>query len=80
MSPYKGKKVFVQIAAYRDKELLPTLKDMLDKADEPNTLHICIAWQHNKKDKWDQLDEYIHDERFTIIDLDAAKSKGACGS
>jgi hypothetical protein len=78
MSPYKGKRVFVQIAAYRDKELLPTLKDMLDKADEPNTLHVCIAWQHNKKDKWDQLDEYINDERFTIIDLDAAKSKGAC--
>jgi len=78
MSPYKGKTVFVQIAAYRDKELLPSLKDMLAKADEPNTLHICIAWQHSKKDEWDQLDEYLLDDRFTIIDLDAAKSKGAC--
>ena len=78
LNPLTGKTIFVQIAAYRDRELLPTLKDMLAKADEPENLHVCIAWQHDKKDEWDQLDDYIKDKRFTIIDIDASDSKGAC--
>lgn len=78
MNAYEGKTIFVQIAAYRDKELLPTLKDMLEKANEPDTLRVCIAWQHHPEDEWDNLDDYIDDKRFTIIDLDSRKSKGAC--
>ena len=27
--------IFIQIASYRDPQLLPTLKDMIDKADHP---------------------------------------------
>ena len=56
MSPYKGKSIFIQIASYRDPELKPTLKDLFDKADEPNTLHVCVCWQHREEDDWDDLD------------------------
>ena len=38
--------IFVQIASYRDPQLLPTLKDMLDKAKYPDNLRIGISWQH----------------------------------
>ncbi len=75
---FVGHKIFVQIAAYRDKELRPTLKDMLKKCRRPNDLHICICHQHHPKDKWDHLDEYKEDPRFTIIDIDSRKAKGAC--
>lgn len=75
---FVGKTTFVQIASYRDPELLPTLKDMLAKADYPDDLHICICHQHHPKDKWDNLDDYKDDPRFTIIDIDSRKAKGAC--
>jgi hypothetical protein len=50
--------IFIQIASYRDPQLLPTLKDMLDKADHPENLRVGICWQHSDKDEWDTLDEY----------------------
>ena len=49
-------KIFVQIASYRDPELIPTLEDLLDKSDTPENLRICIAWQHSEEDEWDNLD------------------------
>ena len=49
--------IFVQIAAYRDNQLLPTLRDMISNAKNPENLRICIAWQHCKDDNWDNLDE-----------------------
>ena len=70
--------IFIQIASYRDPELIPTLKDLLEKAENPNNFKICIAWQHAKEDEWDILDEYKDDVRFKIIDLDYTQSKGAC--
>ncbi len=78
LNPLTGKTIFVQIASFRDSELLPTLKDMIDKADEPENLKICICWQHSKEDEWDTLDEYKDDDRFIIIDIKAEESKGVC--
>ena len=56
--------IFVQIASYRDPELLPTIKDMLANAKWPENLRVCIAWQHAEEDVWDNLDEYKNDPRF----------------
>jgi len=44
----KNKTIFIQIAAYRDPELIPTLDDLLSNAKYPDRLKICIAWQHSK--------------------------------
>ncbi len=38
-------KIFVQIAAYRDPQLIPTIKDMLEKAKKPKNLRLAIARQ-----------------------------------
>jgi hypothetical protein len=70
--------IFVQIASYRDPELVKTLDDMIDKADHPENLRIGIAWQHSNKDDWDNLDKYKNDHRFKIIDIDYRDSKGVC--
>ena len=70
--------VFIQIASYRDPELLPTLKDCLDKAKYPENLRFGIAWQHSSEDEWDNLDQYKNDSRFRIIDIDYKDAKGAC--
>jgi hypothetical protein len=66
----KKNKIFVQIASYRDPELLNTLKDCIEKAKYPNNLVFSICWQHSSDDEWDTLDEYKKDKRFKIIDID----------
>ena len=70
--------IFVQIASYRDPQLLPTLRDMISKANRPENLRIGICWQHHAEDKWDDLSEYQNDNRFRILDIDANDSKGVC--
>lgn len=70
--------IFIQIASYRDPQLLPTLEDMLKNADHPKNLRIGIAWQHSSEDAWDNLDQYKNDSRFRIIDIDHKQSQGVC--
>jgi hypothetical protein len=71
-------KIFIQIAAYRDPELLPTIKDAIAKAKNPKNLKFCIAWQHAEEDSWDNLNEYIDDGRFIILDIPYQETKGTC--
>jgi len=70
--------IFVQIAAYRDPELLPTLHDMLAHAKYPDRLRVGIGWQHSPYDEWDKLDQFKDDSRFRIIDVDYRDAKGPC--
>lgn len=71
-------KIFVSIASYRDPELSKTIKSMLDNAKNPEYLSVTVVWQHAKEDKWDIIEEYIADNRFTIVDIDYKESKGVC--
>jgi len=70
--------IFIQIASYRDPQLLPTLKDMIAKAKYPENLRIGISWQHAEQDSWDILDEYKNDPRFRILDINYKDSQGVC--
>lgn len=71
-------KIFIQIAAYRDPQLVPTIKDCLAQAAHPENLVFGIAWQHNDADEWDTLDEFKGDSRFRILDIPYNESQGAC--
>lgn len=71
-------RIFVSIAAYRDPELLPTIKSLLDNSKYPDQLTICIGWQHSEEDTWDNLNEYKSDPRFIIIDVPYLEAKGVC--
>jgi hypothetical protein len=71
-------KIFVQIASYRDPELLPTIKDCIEKAKYPERLTFGICWQHSEDDKWDTLDEYKDNPTFTIMDVKWNESLGLC--
>jgi hypothetical protein len=74
----KNKTIFVQIAAYRDPELLNTIKDCLDKAKYPQKLQFGIGWQHSPYEEWDTLDEYKNNPQFTILDVDYRDARGPC--
>jgi len=73
-----NRKIFIQIASYRDPQLIPTLKDCLEKAKYPENLVFSIAWQHSVGDTWDNLDEFKDDNRFRIVDINYKEVKGAC--
>lgn len=42
------KTIFVQMAAYRDPQLIPTLNDLISQAKRPESLHVGICWQHGE--------------------------------
>jgi hypothetical protein len=67
--------IFIQIASYRDPQLIPTLKDCIANAKDPKRLRFCICWQH---DDTESLAEFANDKRFTIIDVPYQKGKGTC--
>ena len=67
--------IFVQIASYKDPQLIPTLDDCIKNAKNPENLRFCIAWQHGPEEN---IDKYKNDPRFKIIDIPFDESKGAC--
>ena len=71
-------KIFVQIASYRDPELINTLKSMVETAKKPKNLRIGICRQYHPDDLFDILDEYKDDDRFRVLDVLYTESKGVC--
>lgn len=71
-------KIFVQIASYRDPQLVHTIKNMIENAKKPKNLRFGIARQFHPKDGFDDLTEYENDKRFKIINIPYLESKGVC--
>lgn len=67
--------IFVQIASYRDLQLLPTLRDLISKATNPSRLRFGICWQ---REETESLEEFARDLRFRIIDINYRDARGAC--
>ena len=78
MRKKKNSKIFVQIASYRDPQLVPTIKNMLENAKYPENLTLGIARQFHPDDKFDDLSEYKDDERFRILDIPYQEAEGVC--
>lgn len=67
--------IFVQIASYRDPELLPTIRDCIAKARFPGRLSFGICWQH---DEYETLAEFGPNRSVRVIDVPWVQSKGLC--
>ncbi len=67
--------IFVQIAAYRDTELGPTVRDCLAKAKRPEELRFGICLQDDLGSCYD-LD--FSDPRFRLIHVHWRESQGVC--
>lgn len=67
--------VFISIAAYRDPELAPTVRDCLAKALRPDRLRFGICWQHGPEDP---PFPFVGDPAFRVLSLDWRQSRGAC--
>jgi hypothetical protein len=71
-------KIFVQIASYRDPQLVHTIKNMIENAKKPKNLRFGIARQFHPDDKFDDLSEFIGDKRFRILNIPYEESRGVC--
>jgi len=69
-------RIFISLAAYRDPELLPTVRDALANARHPERLAFGICWQRAATD--DDLREFAADSRFRILDVPYVESRGVC--
>jgi len=67
--------IFVQIASYRDPELVHTIRDCIKNAEFPENLKFCIAWHHEHAE---DLSCFRDDERIEIIDIPYQESQGCC--
>lgn len=67
--------LFIQIASYRDSELAPTVKDLLEKAKFPTNITIGVLNQYSEEDNFN-LDE-IKDV-IKLKEIDCKESKGTC--
>ncbi|WBB80446.1 N-acetylglucosaminyltransferase [Micromonospora sp. WMMD882] len=67
--------VFVSVAAYRDPELAPTVRDCLAKADRPDEVRVVVNWQHLGDEDVSALRA---DPRVTVLEFDARHSRGVC--
>jgi hypothetical protein len=64
---------FVQIASYRDPELIPTIQDMLAKAKYPERLRFGICWQY---DDTEDISIFDDNEFFRIEKVHYSLSEG----
>lgn len=67
--------IFVQIASYRDPELVPTLRSAFAEAAYPDDLRFCVAWQHHDTES---LQEFSSHPQVKILDIPYEESRGAC--
>lgn len=72
-------RIFIQIASYRDPQLIYTVEDLIAQAADADNLSICIAHQFSSDDPFcmDIL-KYENDSRFNILNIHYSDSKGAC--
>jgi hypothetical protein len=66
--------IYVQVPAYRDRELAKTLLDLYRKAAEPKQLRARVVWQHSADEV---LPQAVRDlPALEIVDVPFARSRG----
>ena len=66
-------KIFIQIASYRDPQMIPTIEDMLAKASHPENLVFGLCWQY---DETEDITKYDNDPRFRVSKYHYSESQG----
>jgi len=67
--------IFVQVASYRDPQLVPTVLDCLRRARRPEKIRIGICWQFAPKE---DIFPLMHLPQVRVIPVPYLQSRGAC--
>jgi hypothetical protein len=71
-------RIFVNIAAYRDRECQWTVRDLFAKATHPDRIFVGICWQFIAEEDADCFLVETRPEQCRVIRVDARNSLGAC--
>ncbi|HEX6284149.1 MAG TPA: GlcNAc-transferase family protein [Pyrinomonadaceae bacterium] len=67
--------IFVQIPAYRDRELLPTITNLFEQARQPQRLRVVVAWQYGAEEL--RLEKHLRRwPNLELLKFPAAQSEG----
>jgi len=69
-------RILIHLPAYREPELIPTIKSALENAEFPERLVFGICRQYNPEDKFDDLSEFKNDKRVKVYDMLYTEAKG----
>lgn len=69
-------RILIHLPAYREPELIPTIKDAIKNASHPERLVFGICRQYHPEDGFDNLDEFKDDPRIKSYDLLYTEAKG----
>ena len=69
-------RILLHLPAYREPELVPTIKDAMKNATYPERLVFGICRQYHPEDGFDNLDEFKDDPRVKSYDLLYTEAKG----
>tara|TARA_Y100000310_G_scaffold110912_1_gene109325 strand:- start:2828 stop:4768 length:1941 start_codon:yes stop_codon:yes gene_type:complete len=72
-------KIFINIAAYRDPELIPTVRDAIEQAQNKKRLSFGVCWQHVKSEPesfGEDSDPLFDGVRVRYIRIPAEESRG----
>ncbi len=70
------KTILVHLPAYREPELVPTIKDAIAKAKHPDRIHFGICRQYHPDDGFDNVDEFKDRKGFKVMDVYFEDAKG----
>ncbi|MFP4412718.1 GlcNAc-transferase family protein, partial [Coleofasciculus sp.] len=70
--------IFIQIAAYRDRELIPTVKDAITQATHPERLSFGICWQFETQEEFHYINPLKTITNCRIESIPATQSRGVC--
>lgn len=68
--------IMLHLPAYREPELVPTIKSALENAANPERIHFGICRQYCPEDRFDNVDAFRADPRFKIHDMHYTEAKG----
>lgn len=75
----KKRRIFVQIASYRDPECQYTVEDLFEKAKHPERIYVGICWQFDKEQDSECFKiPYKYPDQVRVYEVPAKESKGVC--
>ena len=70
-------KIFVQIASYRDPDLINTITDLYSKANNPKAISVGLCHQYGE-DEWDNPTLFLNRDNIRTLSIHHRLSRGAC--
>ncbi|MFO0389798.1 MAG: GlcNAc-transferase family protein [Alphaproteobacteria bacterium] len=75
---FSDKRIFVQIASYRDPQCHPTIRDLFEKAAFPERISVGVCWQYDPEtDMACFAEEYPRKEQVKVVQYHVHDAQGA---